>query len=242
MIKLAICDDDVHSIKRTSDIVAEVANNIRRTIEIDTYSNAGDILHRLLQKKESLDILVLDIDMPEMTGLELAERLRSGGENLIIIFLTAHDSYVYKAIEYTPFRYVRKGCAKTELPIALKAAVQLIESQSDSSIVLRTEDGDERVSLSEILFYELDLRRKIIVQLHNGKSIVTTRMTIKDMQTQISESRFIPLHRSMVVNASHVRSIKDAVVTLNSGEKLIVSRPQVKEVKKKLMHFWGEMT
>ena len=89
MIKLAICDDDNISIQTAKRIVYETARGLKKQVEVDTYDNANGIIKRM-SKKETLDILLLDIDMPNMTGLELAEKLRNSyiSENeLIIIFL-----------------------------------------------------------------------------------------------------------------------------------------------------------
>jgi len=53
-------------------------------------------------------LLILDIDMPGISGLDLAETLRASNLNLLIIFLSNHEEFVFKAIEFQPFRYIRK--------------------------------------------------------------------------------------------------------------------------------------
>lgn len=239
MIKLAICDDNDFAVKNANALIVETFKELRREVEIDTYNDANDVLKRLLNKKEPLDILLLDIDMPKMTGLELAEKLRVSGERLIIIFLSAHEKYVFKAIEYTPFRYVRKNFMKTELPIAIKAAYQAIDSSSDKNIILKTDNGDMKTALSQILFYETE-KRKIAVYLANGAKIITNK-TISEMQEIITEEYFIALHRGCAVNANYIESIDNSVVTLDNGKKLIVSRRRVKEVKRELVKFWGHL-
>ena len=239
MIKLAICDDDDFVIKSANALIVETFKELRREVEIDAYNDANAVLNRLLNKQEPLDILLLDIDMPKMTGLELAEKLRAGGERLIIIFLSAHEKYVFKAIEYTPFRYVRKNFMKAELPIALKAAFQAVDASADMTVVLKTDGGDFKTALSQILYYEVE-NRKIAVYLTNGNKIIT-RKTMDEMRETLPERCFITLHRACAVNAKYIKGIEKTVVTLDNGQKLIMSRTRVKAVKHELFKFWGDL-
>jgi DNA-binding LytR/AlgR family response regulator len=203
MIRIAICDDEPLAIEVAKQIAHETAKVAKREIEVDTYQNGTDIINRLLNKKEPLDILMLDIDMPMVTGLEIAEKLRVNDEQVIIIFVSAHEKFVFHAIEYTPFRYIRKNFIKTELPIALQAAFTTIVATEDKEITVKTENGDQRIMISKIIYYEV-FGRKLVIYLKNGAEVVT-RKTIKEMQTVIPHEHFIALHRSCVVNADFVK-------------------------------------
>lgn len=92
--------------------------------------------------------------MPEISGLELAERLRAENLNLIIIFLSAHEEFIFKAIEFQPFRYIRKIRLETEMPIAIQAAVNVLEISSDNQTILYTEEGEKAIMISEIMYFE----------------------------------------------------------------------------------------
>lgn len=238
MIKIAICDDAELSIEKAKNIICETSKQLRKEIKIETYSSGNDVLTRLLDKKAPLDILILDIDMPDTTGLEIAEKLRVTESELLIIFLTAHEKYVYQSFEYQPFRYIRKNFAEKELPIALKSAFNVVDLKSDREITLKADGEDRRILLSEIMYYEA-LERKIVLYLKNGAEIIT-RKTIKELHEIIKDKRFIELYRGCVVNADYVRSIGDRTVTLDNNQQMIVSRLRMKEVKQQLLKIWGE--
>ncbi len=104
-MNISICDDNESDILNTKDVIKQTAHELHIKTEFDCYSNATDVEQKLLVKKESTDILILDIDMPEVSGLELAEKLRAESKDLIIIFLSNHEEFVFKAIEFQPFRY-----------------------------------------------------------------------------------------------------------------------------------------
>jgi DNA-binding LytR/AlgR family response regulator len=240
MIKIAICDDQSSAIQVARQIVYATAKKLKKEVEVDTYNDGKEVVNRLLNKKEPLDILLLDIDMPKsISGLETAEKLRDGGENTIIIFVTAHEKYVYTAFEYQPYRYIRKNLLQKELPIALGAAFKIIAAKADREITVKTDDGESRrIMLSEIMYYEV-FERKVVIYLKNGAEIIT-RKTIKEMQGIIPDKRFITLHRNCVVNADYVKNIGDCTIILDDEQKLIVSRLRIKEVKENLLRFWGE--
>ena len=238
-MNIVICDDFESDALAAKEVIKRTAQELHIKTEFDIYSNATEVERKLLMKKEPADILILDIDMPEISGLELAERLRADNEDIIIIFLSAHEEFVFKAIEFQPFRYIRKIRLDAEIPLAIRSAVRVIEKNSDKQIVLNTDDGEMKVMISEIMYYETE-KRKIAVHLKNGNNFLVNKK-IADMQKLINKESFIMIHRSCVVNANYVKNILNGIFVLDNDEKLIVSRPRCKAVKQQLLKVWGEL-
>ncbi len=238
-MNIVICDDFESDALAAKEVIKRTAQELHIKTEFDIYSNATEVERKLLMKKEPADILILDIDMPEISGLELAERLRADNEDIIIIFLSAHEEFVFKAIEFQPFRYIRKIRLDAEMPLAIRSAVRVIEKNSDKQIVLNTDDGEMKVMISEIMYYETE-KRKIAVHLKNGNNFLVNKK-IADMQKLINKESFIMIHRSCVVNANYVKNILNGIFVLDNDEKLIVSRPRCKAVKQQLLKVWGEL-
>lgn len=235
---IGICDDDC----QIFDIVKNIIKENLYNVEFYDYTNSADVIEHILMKKEPLDILILDIDMPNFSGFDLAKKLRDSGEELIIIFLTAHEQFVFAAYEYTPFRYIRKNCMNDELPIAVKSALKAISKKLDTGIVLKSEDGEYKIFLADIIYYEFTGRktRKIIIHLKNGTELAI-RKTIKEMSEIITEPYFITLHRSCVVNANYIKNIHDGIVHLDNGEGLPISRGHIKEARRVLAGICGDL-
>ena len=125
------------------------------------------------------------------------------------------------------------------MPLAIRSAVRVIEKNSDKQIVLNTDDGEMKVMISEIMYYETE-KRKIAVHLKNGNNFLVNKK-IADMQKLINKESFIMIHRSCVVNANYVKNILNGIFVLDNDEKLIVSRPRCKAVKQQLLKVWGEL-
>ena len=167
-MNIVICDDSKSDALAAKDVIKRTAQELHIKTEFEIYSNAAEVERKLLVKKEPANILILDIDMPEISGLELAERLREEIEDIIIIFLSNHEEFVFKAIEFQPFRYIRKIRLETEMPIAIRASVNVLELNSDKQIIFNTENGETSVMISEIIcslsyaFKIIFLSRRII--------------------------------------------------------------------------------
>lgn len=104
-MNIVICDDQESDALAAKEVIKQTAHELHIKTEFDIYSKAAEVEWKLLIKKEPADVLILDIDMPEISGLELAERLRAKNLNLIIIFLSAHEEFVFKAIEFQQRSY-----------------------------------------------------------------------------------------------------------------------------------------
>ena len=99
MIKVAICDDEKEYIDKISKIVSDIED-----VKIYTYDSGYKILNIL----EEFDIFILDIEMPGISGMNLAHIIREKRKEAIIIFLTNYDSYVFDGYEVGAFRYLSK--------------------------------------------------------------------------------------------------------------------------------------
>ncbi len=238
-MNIVICDDRESDAIAAKEVVKRTAQELHIKTEFDIYSNAAEVERKLLLKKESADILILDIDMPEISGLELAERLRVENLNLIIIFLSAHEEFVFKAIEFQPFRYIRKIRLETEMPIAIRASVNVLELNSDKQIIFNTENGETSVMISEIIYIEAE-KHKTFVYLKDGRNILSNK-SIAEMQELINKESFIMIHRSCVVNTDYVKNMQNCLLILKNGEQLLVSRRKFSEVKQKILNIWGEL-
>lgn len=239
-INIAICDDEIGTLEKIKNKVLDIASARNVSVDVFTYSDANRVVDVLCNNKERIDVLLLDIDMPKLSGLEVAKLVRKYKENIILIFISAHEQYVFESIEYSPFRYIRKNKISEELPLAMKAAFSRLEADRDRSIIVKTEGGEKRLYYSEIMYYETEAR-KLKIHQSSGK-ILSVWKTIKEFSSEINDERFIQLHSGCVVNVKYISEFSNYDVTLDNGERLIVSRRRVKDVKEELVKYWrGKM-
>lgn len=239
-INIAICDDEITALEKIKKEVLNIANIRNVGVNIFTYSDAKRTVDVICNNEEHFDILLLDINIPKLSGLEVAKLVREYRENLILIFISAHEQYVFESIEYSPFRYVRKNKISDELPLAMKAAFTRLENEKDRKIIVKIDDGEIRLCYSEIMYCEIEDRR-LNIHLSNGKRLLTWK-TIKELIEEMNDEKFIKLHSGCVVNVKYISEFSNYDVTLDNGERLIVSRRRMKDVKEELLKYWrGKM-
>lgn len=236
-INIALCDDEPESLTIIQAELYKSAEKLNIEIETYVYNNGNKIVDLICKDKEDFDILFLDIDMPDISGLEIARKLREKSSDIILIFISAHEQYVFESIEYNPFRYIRKSRIKKEVLLALKAAYARLEEMKDSYIVVKTEESEVRVKHSDIMYFETTAR-KVGIHLNDGEVFIV-RKTIRGLSEELNDEHFIKVHSGCVVNARYIHKFSNRDITLDNGEQLIVSRTRVKNVKMALMNYWG---
>ena len=99
-IDIAICDDEQKSLQMIQKELYHIADKLKIEIETYAYKEGKKVLDLIYNEKEDFDVLFLDIDMPDVSGLEVAKKLRQKHLDIILIFISAYEQYVFESIEY----------------------------------------------------------------------------------------------------------------------------------------------
>ena len=99
MVNIAVCDDKQESLDIIQKELVKAANNLNITIETYLYMDGNEVVDLICNNKEEFDILFLDIDMPNISGLVVAKKIRDAGSDIILIFISAHEQYVFESIK-----------------------------------------------------------------------------------------------------------------------------------------------
>lgn len=235
MVRIDICDDEPLWIDKARSIIADHFNN-KQEITLNFFDNAASLLNVLINKKEYADIVILDIDMPEINGFETARVIKEKYPDVLLMFYTSHEQYVFESFQFQPFRYIRKTCAEQEMHAALSDAEAVIEKNRSSSIMLKTKGGGCLLDPKSIVFFETSGRR-LDVHLNDG-SVLSVGMTLKELLTKLNSSDFIPVYSGAVANVRYIKNYSGTRLTLENGMQLTVSRGRLRDVKAALMEYW----
>ena len=238
MITIAICDDDIELREKLKKSVRLIINDIGDEADIFSYMNGEDLIAAIQEEKTSIDILLLDIDIPGISGLEVAKALREAENDIIIIFISSYDNYVFESLEYSPFRFIRKSRINQELKLALRAAHTLHSKNIKKYIFVRGDEGEFKVEQSTICYFELS-KRKLYVHLDDNR-VISTWKTMKEFYEDFSEEDFVKIHSGCAVNLKYVKGCSNTEIMLDSGETLYASRSGIKTLREKLARYWSE--
>lgn len=242
MIELIICDDDAMSLNQTRQFLTDMMHQWNEEIEIMTYTDSDSLMKRIQSENEQTDILLLDIDMPNRSGMEIAKLIRDEDRDIIVIFLTAHEEFVYMSFQYAPFRYIRKEYMKEELPSAMKAAVAKLSAQQSFSVCLRTQEGEVSVKIADITHFQMENRRVCVYTAQGGTYMIWKKLKELKAEIDAKDGSFVYVHSGCVVNLRYVRTRRSGMVVLDGAREIEipVSRRRQREVSAMISEYWRD--
>ena len=230
MLKIAVCDDNRTDMER----LESAFDTIRMPgVSYEVYFSAAELLAYQKKHSESYNLYILDIEMPGISGLELAKAIRQTDARALFVFLTSYTEYAMDVFELITFDYLPKPITSQKLKAVLeKAMVYLNMTKRD--FVFQFRKDYFRVSCDEILYIEKKGRQAVI---HTNSQQYKTNMNTDEIWEQLDENSFAHIHVSYIVNLLHVKSIEKDEVILDNGEKLLIARTQKQALKEKHMLF-----
>ncbi|MBD5080648.1 MAG: response regulator transcription factor [Ruminococcaceae bacterium] len=223
-----ICDDESRML---SDIAEKVSSELNGA-EISTFSNGVGLIEKLSEAK--CDILLLDIDMPELNGLEIAARLGSLSEKPLLIFVTSHDELVYDSLQFHPFGFVRKGHLEKELPKLLADCMQEINSR-EKHFCFHANNSEIKLPLDDILYFEAEGNYLKLFAKNGEYRFRETIITA--VENGLCESGFVRVHKGFLLNQSAVKILSSDKAELIDGTMLPIGRSYGENAKKRLMRY-----
>jgi len=236
-LNIAICDDEPTQIEYLQKVVRAWSNTTKHQVKLMTFPSAKAFLFEYSENK-TFDILLLDIEMGEINGIELAKKLRSGHDNSQIIFITGYPDFISEGYEVAALHYLMKPVSETKLKEVLDRAAANI-STKEKSLVIDTDDGIMRITLSDIMAAEVLAHD---ITLHTTDGLIHIRMSLNELISML-DNRFVRCHRSSLVGLHHVKKITKTDVILDSDTAIPLSRRMYDEVNRQFIAYYkGELS
>ncbi len=227
-MRIAICEDDIYTIDKLKESVNLFMTSKEISCIVDTFMTAAEFY----KSTEDYDLILLDYQLPDATGMEIARQLRITNKRATIIFITAYSEYVFESFEVDTFRYLLKPINDEKLHKVLNDFINNFEQYSRIEVPLT--NGVTFVNLPEIMYIESN-GRYTTVRL-NSTSYVSTK-ALSAFQAEINSFRFFRTHRTFLVNMKYIAEIDGHIITLINGEKIEISRRNLATFNKSYMNF-----
>lgn len=226
-MKIYLCDDEVKMVEKIGARIKECLP----VAEVVSFTDGNELLARLWQ--DFCDILLLDIDMPELSGMEVASRLAELPKKPLLVFVTGHDELVYESFQYHPFGFVRKQFLEAELGKVLLDCKKELE-QERKHFNFHTPEGEVCLMLSEIPYFESEGN---YLKIYTEQEIYRFRSTIGAVETALREDGFIRIHKGFLVNQTAIRLFGTESVELTDGNRLPVGKTYAEAAKQQFMRY-----
>lgn len=222
MLHVAVVDDSYEDISKISTFLKKIAKKENINTTITEFENA---LSFLVDFENNYDLIFLDIEMPSISGIEVARKIRKVDKNVAIIFVTNHTQYAISGYEIEAMDYILKPLDEYEFSLKMNRLLPRICSGINNSITIRDQEKTlVKVSLSDIYFFEVQGHYVII---HTAVGKFSEYTTLKKIEKELNNSSFVRCNRWYLVNLRWVEALgNDSVIVANS--KLDISRSQKK--------------
>lgn len=230
-LKICICDDDSAQRGCLADVVQAWAKRNRHLAELRQYADAGAFLFDYSEEKD-FDVLLLDVEMPGMNGIELAKTVRRENDAVQIVFITGYYEYFGDGFDVSALHYLIKPVDEKKLCAVLNRAAEHL-AYRQRSVLLSTTEGNVKVPLADILYAEA---QNVYVVVHTTHGTYRTRTSLGNFSAQLDET-FFKVHRSYVAGLKHVRKITRTDVTMADGGTIPISRGLYHDVHAALIRY-----
>lgn len=238
VIRYAICDDEPALVEHISDVSENLLKDGHLVYELKKYSNSHE-LYLDIYDGVRFDIVLLDIEMPEHSGLEIAKLLKEKQPECLVIFLTSFKEYAVDAFELEIFRYIPKDQLELRFGKYFMEAVNLIRELDEKAYIVEGINSAEKLPFKSIRYLKKQGKYTSIVCTDNRETKV--RKPINVVIEELNSPDFVVIDRGCAVNICYISRLCDNEVHLKNGERLAVSRSNLKTVRRILIQYWGEI-
>lgn len=210
-MKALIVDDN--DIARTT--LAHLAKQVPNLTIVNQYSNAIEAYNHL--QNNHVDLIFLDIEMPEMTGIELTKAL--SGKETIIIFTSSNKEYALEAFELNIADYILKPVMPARFLQAVSKAQSILESRKedvevtkDEFLFVRDSNITRRLKLDDIFYAEA---MGDYVKFYTKEKMYAIHGTMKSAEERLPKDNFIRVHRSFIIAVDKIDTLQDGGIMIN---------------------------
>lgn len=235
MIKIAIIEDE-------ENIRQEILQYIKKTIgsidgvDVDVYGSAESYL--LAGGK--YDLVITDIELQGISGLELGKRIRKENPEVYLVFLTSHSEFASESYIIEAYQYILKKDIEERLSPLVKKVVHEIKKSYEEFRWIGTNQNKIKIYYKDIICIQKIKGSKYIEYItENGKYI--ERLSMNQILEQIHSNIFILVDRGHVVNVNHIVRVRGNMIQMNNGEEITVSRVQIAQAKEKITAYWRSL-
>lgn len=241
MLKIAICDDELHFGEQIKSIISNYMEKVGQECKIISFVSGKTFLFSN-PKKLDYDIVFLDINMEEINGIEIAQAIRTLSNTIYIVFVTAYMDFALEGYKFHAIRYILKD-ERTLKPLieeCLNAILKEIK-ENEKKITFKFTHGKTDLAPSKILYIESQLHNIIFFIIDNGIIQYVMHNKLNNVEITLKPYKFFRIHQSYLVNMNYVKNVTRYQVSLFNGIELNISKKYYKKVLEEYIKMKGDI-
>lgn len=231
-MKIAICDDELEFTNYLKKILFNQMKELGADCKLTIYNKGLELINDIM----SFDAVFLDIDMPEISGLEIADYINKN-TSIMIIFVSAHDELVYSSLRFQPFRFIRKAYIPEEISEAVQAMhkawkIKILKQK----FCFETKSGKVILDLDKVPYIEIYGHNLLIHTIDHNKPLEGYG-PLSVLEQRLEPMDFVRVHKSFLVNCRFIYSIEFKQLILDDDTIIPLSRYKADYVKEKFRQY-----
>ncbi|MGG7142941.1 LytR/AlgR family response regulator transcription factor [Clostridium nigeriense] len=236
MFQICICDDNTDFLLSLNNKLCKIATKNNLEVNIIKYSSAKQLLFDLDDHRNNIDIYFLDVLIDDLTGIDIANKIRKFSLTSQIIFLTSSKEHVFDALDMMPLHYLLKQELNNDkLEAVFIKAINLIQPSKKNLFYYKVGHTIKCINTNKIVFFEI--KNRIVTMMSTDGSTEQFYFTMKDLVKQINNDNFIQIHRSFLINAYYIKSIDTGSLISYNDIILPIGDKYIKNLKKQYTKF-----
>lgn len=238
-MRIAICDDNEKYItEKIKPLTERAASEANCSAEITLFTDGNKLVCEFEQGR-CYDMVILDIDMPEINGKAVAEKLRLLNSGFFLLFITSYRAEVFNTIPYRINAFIPKDSSDSEIAAEIRRVLIDYAAHKPEFLLFDTVNGEERSALkltAEDIFCFCCVRRKVYLKTGNREYQLCS-VRISELAKRFADKGFFEVCRGYVVNISKIRSVNSIDIELDNGEIIPLSRRKSKALLERISDY-----
>lgn len=233
MISIAICEDEEDQQELLKAHIKQIFKGLSVEYSLELYNSGEELIENY---SKDIDIVLLDIQLIEINGMDTARKIRVIDSKVEIIFITSLIEYALEGYEVRAYRYLIKPVKYDDLKEYIINCIKEIDI-NNKYIIVKEQGNQMKLDINEITYVEV---QKETITIHSLNKVYKINGTLNNIEREIDCNRFFRCHKSFLVNLEHVKSIKQYIAILENSEEVPISRYRFKETKYKFFDLLEE--
>ena len=239
-MKIAICDDEKYDLEKIEYLLKqELQKHSISIFEIDTYLSPSEFLWNN-EKIMQYDVIFLDINMPQVNGIKVAEKIRELRHDVLLIFITAFLDYALEGYRLEAIRFLLKDMLEVMMPECVQTIIKKLNLHS-KKMEYRFIEGKREIYVDSIMYIESRMHKLLFFLKGTKEKTYSIYEKLDNIEAHLFSYGFLRIHKSYLINTKYINKIANYKVEMDYGIVLPIPREKYQRVKEQYYEIKGDM-